>query len=67
MNGTWNSYVLKLWVKKKIKDLERELEVCNTAEDAFKIHGKMDVLEEFYDDFNLELVDDKEIIIHNNF
>lgn len=67
MNGTWNSLILKMWVQKKIKNLERELEVCNTAEDAFRIHGKLDVLEEFFDDFNLVNVDEKDIIIHNNF
>lgn len=67
MNGTWNSLILKMWVQKKIKNLERELEVCNTAEDAFRIHGKLDVLEEFFEDFNLVNVDEKDIIIHNNF
>ncbi len=62
-----NSFILKMWVKEKIKKLERESVVCNTPEDVYIIQGKLDILKEFYDDFNLESVDEKEILIHNNF
>jgi hypothetical protein len=62
-----NPFILKMWVKTKIRDLEKELIVCNTEVDAYKIQGKLDILMEFYDDFNLESVDEKEIVIHNKF
>jgi len=62
-----NQFILKMWVKSKINKLEYSLQVCITPEDAHKIQGKLDILKEFYDDFNLEEVDEKEIIIHNNF
>ena len=62
-----NSFILKMWIKNKIEKLERDALVCNTTEDAYRIEGKLDILMEFYDDFNLESVNEKEIIIHNNF
>jgi hypothetical protein len=62
-----NSIILKMWVKSKIKKLDRDSQMCITEEDVHKIRGKLDILGEFYDDFNLEEVDEKEVIIHNNF
>jgi hypothetical protein len=62
-----NSFILKMWVKEKIKKLEKELPVCITSTDAYVIQGKLDILTEFYDDFNLESVDEKGILIHNNY
>lgn len=62
-----NSFILKMWIKNKIEKLERDALVCITTEDVYRIEGKLNILMEFYDDFNLESVDDKEIIIHNNF
>ena len=62
-----NSLILKLWVKSKIDKLEYSLRVCITERDRDIIRAKKDVLMEFFDDFNLESVDEKEVIIHNNF
>lgn len=62
-----NSFILKIWTKTKIKNLQKELDICMTEGDAYKIQGKIEILKEFYDDFNLELIDEKQIIIHNNF
>ena len=62
-----NPFILKMWVKSKIKDLEKDSQVCITEADAYKIQGKLDILMEFYDDFNLESIDEKEIVIHNKF
>jgi sulfur transfer protein SufE len=62
-----NPFILKMWVKTKIRDLEKELIVCNTESEAHQIQGKLNILMEFYDDFNLEEVDEKEIVIHNKF
>jgi hypothetical protein len=62
-----NPFILKVWVKTKIKDLERDSQVCNTVDDLNKIQGKIEILKEFYEDFNLESIDEKEILIHNNF
>ncbi len=62
-----NPFILKMWVKSKIKELEKDSQVCITEADAYKIQGKLDILMEFYDDFNLESIDEKEIVIHNKF
>jgi hypothetical protein len=62
-----NPFILKVWVKSKIKDLDRESQMCITEMDAYKIQGKIDILKELYEDFNMESIDEKEIIIHNNF
>lgn len=62
-----NSFILKMWVKEKIKHLEKESNFCETEKDAYIIQGKLNILMEFYEDFNLEEVDEKEIIIHNKF
>ena len=61
-----NTLILKMWVKEKVKILDRDLLTCNTDKDAYKIEGKLEILKEFFDDFNLESVDEKDIIIHNN-
>ena len=65
--GMINQFILKMWVKVKINKLEYDKQVCITPEDSYKIQGKLDILKEFFDDFNLEEVDEKEIVIHNNF
>ena len=62
-----NPFILKMWVRAQIRDLEKESQVCITVADAYKIQGKLDILKEFYEDFNLESVDEREIIIHNKF
>lgn len=62
-----NSFILKMWVKEKIKQLERDSNFCETEKDAYIIQGKLDILKEFFEDFNLEEVDEKEILFHNNF
>ena len=62
-----NSFIIKMWTKKKINDLQKELDICMTEGDAYTIKGKLEILKEFYEDFNLESVDEKQIIIHNNF
>jgi hypothetical protein len=62
-----NSLILKMWVRSKIKDLEYNLELVQTEGDVNSIQGKLDILRELYEDFNLESVDVKNVIIHNNF
>lgn len=62
-----NSLILKMWVRSKVAELQNLSNFVTREEDAFKIQGRLDILKEFYEDFNLESVDEKEIIIHNNF
>lgn len=61
-----NSSILKLWVQEKLTKLERDSVSVDRYEDALKIQGKIEILKEFYDDFNLEEVEDKDIIYHKN-
>lgn len=61
-----NSSILKLWVQEKLTKLERDSVSVDRYEDALKIQGKIEILKEFYEDFNLEEVQDKDIIYHKN-
>lgn len=61
-----NSSILKLWVQEKLTKLEKNSDSVDRYEDALKIQGKIEILKEFYDDFNLEEVQDKDIIYHKN-
>lgn len=61
-----NSSILKLWVQEKLTKLDRDSVSVDRYEDALKIQGKIEILKEFYDDFNLEEVQDKDIIYHKN-
>jgi hypothetical protein len=62
-----NSFILKMWIMTKINELENKFNFITREEDAYNIQGRLDILKEFYEDFNLEDVNEKEIIIHNNF
>lgn len=62
-----NSLILKMWVLSKINQLENKFNLITREEDTYNIQGRLDILKEFYEDFNLEDVNEKEIIIHNNF
>jgi hypothetical protein len=61
-----NSSILKLWVQEKLTKLEKNSVSVDRYEDALKIQGKIEILKEFYEDFNLEEVQDKDIIYHKN-
>jgi hypothetical protein len=61
-----NSSILKLWVQENLTKLDRDLVSVDRYEDALKIQGKIEILKEFYEDFNLEEVQDKDIIYHKN-
>lgn len=61
-----NSSILKLWVQEKLTKLDRDTVSVDRYEDALKIQGKIEILKEFYEDFNLEEVNDKDIIHHKN-
>jgi hypothetical protein len=56
-----------MWVLSKINQLENKFNLITREEDTYNIQGRLDILKEFYEDFNLEDVNEKEIIIHNNF
>lgn len=62
-----NSFILKMWIMAKVTELEKNFHFVTREEDAHNIKGRLDILKEFYEDFNLEDVNEKEIIIHNNF
>ncbi len=61
-----NSSILKLWVQDSLTKLERESISVDRYEDSLKIQGKIEILKEFYNDFNLEEVEDNDIIYHKN-
>ncbi len=62
-----NSLILKMWIRSKVIELQNLSNFVTREEDAYNIQGRLDILKEFYEDFNLEDVNEKEAIIHNNF
>lgn len=61
-----NSILLKLWIKAKINSLDKIIDYVDTEKEAHQIEGKINILKEIFEDFNLESVDEKEIIYHSN-
>lgn len=62
----YNSSILKLWVQENLTKLDRDSVSVDRYEDVLKIQGKIEILKEFYEDFNLEEVEDEDIIYHKN-
>jgi hypothetical protein len=62
-----NKLILREWINTKINYLKKEAETIDTLNKFRNCEGKMDILYELYDDFNLEEVQDEEIIYHNNY
>lgn len=61
-----NSILLKLWIKAKITNLDKIIDYVDTEKEAHQIEGKLELLKEIFEDFNLESIDEKEIIYHSN-
>lgn len=57
--------LLKLWVDDKIKKIETGFDGVNDLKEINQTRGKLDILEELYDFFNLSEVSMEEIIFHN--
>lgn len=61
-----NSTILKLWVLDKVRALEHQQNNSTSYEETIKLQGKIEILQEFFEDFNLEEVEDKDIVYHKN-
>ena len=53
-----NKLILREWINTKINYLKKEAETIDTLNKFRNCEGKMDILYELYDDFNLEEVQD---------
>lgn len=60
-----NTQILRLWIIEKITKLQNRM--ITGQEDENVLLGKISILEELYDDFNLELVEEDLIEFHNQF
>lgn len=70
-----NQMILKVWLTTKIERLQDALDLLQfsneptqkISEKTQNLTGKLEILKEFYEDFNLESVDTEELEYHNNF
>lgn len=60
-----NTQILRLWIIEKITKLQNRM--ITGQEDENVLLGKISILEELYDDFNLELAEEDLIEFHNQF
>jgi hypothetical protein len=57
--------LLKLWVDDKVKKIEIEFDFITNIKEIQETRGKLQMLNELYDFFNLEQVSLDDVIIHN--
>jgi hypothetical protein len=62
-----NKLILREWIQSKVKNLKKESETIDTMNEFMRCQGKLEVLKELYDDFNLEEVQHEEIIYHTDY
>lgn len=62
-----NKTFFRLWVLDKINDLDKRIIMgyFNTTEEVFKAQGRLDMLKELYDDYNLEEVENEDVKYHD--
>lgn len=61
-----NDLYIKIWATQKISELAREFEVCNTLKESYIIEGKVQLLHQLLDEFELNKVKD-DSVIHKDF
>lgn len=57
-----NSTFLRLYILGKITDLQRQSQLVSTVEEVHRLEGKLDLLQELFDDLKLEKVDPTEVL-----
>ena len=62
-----NKLILREWIQTKVKKLKTDSETIDTMNEFMRCQGKLEVLKELYDDFNLEEVQHEEIVYHNEY
>lgn len=62
-----NKLILREWIQTKVKKLRADSETIDTMNEFMRCQGKLEVLKELYDDFNLEEVRHEEIVYHNEY
>ena len=62
-----NKLVFRLHILTKISELEQEIRNAVTLHDVFRLEGRIQMLEELFDDFNLEYDPEEIIEYHRNY
>ena len=62
-----NKLILREWINIKVKFLNEKHKNTESTFEISEWYGKLAVLDELYDDFNLEEVQDEEIIYHTDY
>jgi hypothetical protein len=60
-----NKVIFRLFILTKIAQIESVSKTCTSVEELHRMEGKLEVLRELFDDFNLEYHPDEELEFHN--
>lgn len=62
-----NKTFFRLWVIDKINDLDKKIIMgyFNSAEEIFRAQGRLDMLKELYEDYNLEEEEKEDVKYHD--
>jgi hypothetical protein len=60
-----NKVIFRLFILTKIAQIETTSKTCTSVEELHRMEGKLEVLRELFDDFNLEYHPDEELEFHN--
>ena len=57
---------LKLWILTEVSKLDSKIRTCNTMEEGYELKGKLSILQEMFDFFDLKKVKDDHVV-HSNY
>jgi len=63
-----NKTFFSLWVNKQINDLDTKIKnnYFDSVEEVYRAYGRLDMLKELYDAYNLEEIDADEVRYHKD-
>ena len=62
-----NRLIFRLHLLTKISELEQQCKTAVSLKDLLRMEGKLEILRELFEDFNLEYDPEDKIEFHNNF
>jgi Holliday junction resolvasome RuvABC ATP-dependent DNA helicase subunit len=62
-----NKLIFRLHILSKISDLEEQCKTVTSVDEVHRMEGKLEVLKELFEDFNLEYDPEEKLEFHNNF
>ena len=57
---------LKLWILTEVSKLENNIKSCKTMEEGFELRGRLSILQEMFEFFELKKIEDQHMV-HSNY